>query len=241
MTELPQLYSFRRCPYAMRARMAVAVAEVPVVLREIILRDKPEAMLALSPKGTVPVLRLPSGEVIDESRAVMDWALAQNDPLNWLPNKDDALIDLFDTDFKHHLDRYKYATRYPEEAVDVTEQRDHCVRLLAPLEARLTGDWLGGAAPADTPSYTDVALLPFVRQFRIADINWFDEHLELPNVRDWVLRFLDWPNFSRVMQKYSLYLDGEQEHAFPPPVQAHSAACASPRGRKIIEAKTKKI
>ena len=212
MTQLPQLYSFRRCPYAMRARLAVAVAEVPVVLREILLCDKPQAMLALSPKGTVPVLRLPSGEVIDESRAVMDWALAQNDPLHWLANKDEALIDLFDTDFKHHLDRYKYATRYPEEAVDVGEQRDHCAQLLQPLEARLTHGWLGGAAPA----YTDVALLPFVRQFRIADKLWFDEHLDLPKVRAWVLRFLDWPSFLRVMQKYPLYLDGEQEHAFPP-------------------------
>jgi glutathione S-transferase len=216
MTERPQLYSFRRCPYAMRARMAVAVAEVPVVLREIVLRDKPEAMLALSPKGTVPVLHLPGGDVIDESRAVMDWALAQNDPLNWRQHKDDALIDLFDTDFKHHLDRYKYATRYPEEAVDATEQRAHCVRLLAPLEARLTEAWLGGAAPA----YTDVALLPFVRQFRIADIAWFDAQLDLANVRDWALRFLDWPGFVRVMQKYPLYLDGEQEHAFPPPTEA---------------------
>jgi len=212
MTELPQLYSFRRCPYAMRARMALAAAEVPVRLREIILRDKPEAMLALSPKGTVPVLHLPGGQVIDESRAVMDWALDQNDPLNWRQHKDDALIDHFDTDFKHHLDRYKYATRYPEEAVDVTQQRDYCVRLLAPLEAQLTSDWLGGPAPA----YTDVALLPFVRQFRIADINWFDEHLPFAKVRDWLVRFLDWPGFLRVMQKYPLYLEGEQEHAFPP-------------------------
>ena len=214
-TELPQLYSFRRCPYAMRARMAVAVAEVPVVLREILLRDKPEAMLALSAKGTVPVLRLASGEIIDESRAVMDWALAQNDPLTWLAHKDEALIDRFDTDFKHHLDRYKYATRYPEEAVYVAEQRDFCVQLLQPLEARLAQGWLGGAAPA----YTDVALLPFVRQFRIADTAWFDEAFELEKVREWVLRFLEWPSFLRVMQKYPLYLDGEQEHGFPPALE----------------------
>ena len=208
---LPVLYSFRRCPYAMRARLALASAGIEVELREIVLCDKPGVFLNTSQKGTVPVLV--TDQVIEESIEVMDWALAQNDPLNWRQHKDDALIDLFDTDFKHHLDRYKYATRYPEEAVDVTEQRAHCVRLLAPLEARLTEAWLGGAAPA----YTDVALLPFVRQFRIADIAWFDAQLDLAHVRDWVLRFLDWPGFVRVMQKYPLYLDGEQEHAFPPP------------------------
>lgn len=207
----PLLYSFRRCPYAMRARMAVAAAEIEVSLREIVLRDKPAHMLELSPKGTVPVLLLPDGAILDESRDVMRWALAQNDPHGWLNHKDDALIDAFDTDFKHHLDRYKYATRY--EGADAMTHRAACHAQLRDLEDRLAGDWLAGSAAG----FTDIALLPFLRQFRIADIDWFDEALALPRVHAYVTRFLDWPPFSRIMQKYTLWLESERQHDFPPP------------------------
>ena len=207
----PLLYSFRRCPYAMRARMAVAAAEIEVSLREIVLRDKPAHMLELSPKGTVPVLLLPDGRVLDESRDVMHWALEQNDPPGWLSHKDDGLIDAFDGDFKHHLDRYKYATRY--EGADATAHRAACHDMLRDLEDRLAGDWLAG----DAPGFTDIALLPFLRQFRIADSQWFDDALALPRVQAYVTRFLVWPPFTRIMQKYPLWLDSEQEHAFPPP------------------------
>jgi glutathione S-transferase len=206
----PLLYSFRRCPYAMRARMALATAEIELRLREIVLRDKPAHMLELSPKGTVPVLQLAGGEVLDESREVMQWALAQHDSLGWLAHKDDALIDLFDGDFKHHLDRYKYATRY--EGADALAHRAACHALLQDIEPRLSADWLAGAAAG----FTDVALLPFVRQFRIADPHWFDTEMALPQVQGWLARFLDWSPFTRIMGKYTLWLDSETEHAFPP-------------------------
>ena len=208
----PLLYSFRRCPYAMRARMALAAAEIELRLREIVLRDKPAHMLALSPKGTVPVLQLEGGDVLDESREVMVWALAQRDPFGWLAHKDDALIDLFDGDFKHHLDRYKYATRY--EGADAMQHRIVCQEILTALAPRLSEGWLAGTEAG----FTDVALLPFVRQFRIADPDWFDTEMAVPNVQAWVMRFLDWPIFTRIMSKYPLWLDSAQEHAFPPPL-----------------------
>ena len=205
----PLLYSFRRCPYAMRARMAIAASGQRVRLREILLRDKPAHMVELSPKGTVPVLELADGTVIDESLAVMDWALAASDPQGWLAHKDHALIDLFDGDFKHHLDRYKYATRY--EGADALTHRAACHDILRGLEETLSDEWLAGHAPG----YTDIAILPFIRQFRIADMAWFDAQMGLPKVQAFVLRFLDWPSFLAVMEKYPLWLDVEQEIDFP--------------------------
>ena len=205
----PLLYSFRRCPYAMRARMAIAVSGQQVRLREIILRDKPAHMVELSPKGTVPVLELADGTVIDESLAVMDWALGASDPQDWLAHKDDALIDRFDTDFKHHLDRYKYTSRY--EGADALTHRAACHDILQALEDKLTDDWLAGRAPG----YTDVAILPFIRQFRIADMAWFDRALGLPKVQAYVMRFLEWPGFLDVMEKYPLWSDARQEINFP--------------------------
>ena len=206
----PLLYSFRRCPYAMRARMALAAAEIELRLREIVLRDKPPHMLELSPKGTVPVLQLPDGTVLDESRAVMGWALAQADPQGWLAHKDEALIDAFDGDFKHHLDRYKYTSRYKDS--DAPTHRTVCHDMLQKLEPNLSEGWLAG----DRAGFTDIALLPFVRQFRIADPAWFDTEMGLPNVQNWLMRFLDWPPFTRIMGKYALWLDSDKEHHFPP-------------------------
>ena len=140
MSDLPILYSFRRCPYAMRARMAIAVSKTPVRLREVLLRDKPDEMIDASPKGTVPVL-IVGDEVIDESLAVMDWALKANDPEEWLSEEGlDSSIDLIemcDGDFKHHLDRYKYATRY--EDTDPAAHRAEGMKFIAALAARLDG------------------------------------------------------------------------------------------------------
>ena len=114
---LPTLYSFRRCPYAMRARMALLASRQPVILREVVLRDKPVALLAASPKGTVPVLVDTDGHVIDESMSIMHWALGRNDPDGWLDGHDAALIADNDAKFKHHLDRYKYPLRYDSDAI----------------------------------------------------------------------------------------------------------------------------
>src|SRR4051812_30888674 len=139
----PILYSFRRCPYAMRARLALAVSETGCEIREVKLRDKPAELIAASPKATVPVLVLPDGEVIDESLEVMRWALRRNDPENWLQGDDVALIAANDGAFKYHLDRYKYPERH---GVDPVAHRASGLALLTVLEAQLAGHpWLCGS------------------------------------------------------------------------------------------------
>ncbi|MDO9370327.1 MAG: glutathione S-transferase N-terminal domain-containing protein [Sphingopyxis sp.] len=179
MPDTPILYSFRRCPYAMRARMALLVSGTAYAHREVLLRDKPAAMLAASPKGTVPVLVLVDGTVIDESIDIMRWALAQNDPEDWLAHADAELVALFDDAFKHHLDRYKYAGRY---AADPLAHRSAGLAILVKLDTRLAAqDYLGGA----TPRFGDIALCPFVRQFARVDAAWFAAHAPR-RVREWL-------------------------------------------------------
>ncbi|WP_349630545.1 glutathione S-transferase [Altererythrobacter sp. KTW20L] len=179
MPDSPILYSFRRCPYAMRARMAMLASGIAYTHREVLLRDKPPAMLAASPKGTVPVLVLPDGTVIDESIDIMRWALAQHDPELWLPHIDAGLIEIFDSAFKHHLDRYKYANRY---GADPLVHRAAGLVLLADLDERLAGqNYLGGA----TRGFSDIALFPFVRQFAAVDADWFATRAPVA-VRKWL-------------------------------------------------------
>lgn len=211
----PILYSFRRCPYAMRARLAIARAGVGVKLREVVLRDKPAHMLEISPKGTVPVLMLADGTVIDESLDVMRWALGQNDPGDWLDpdggTLDDmlALIAACDGDFKHHLDRYKYATRY--EDVDPMVHRQAAEAFLVTLEACLKGSaWLFG----NRASLADYAILPFIRQFASVDHAWFDG-APYPSLQAWLKAFVDSAIFNSVMRKYPQWQPGEAEVDFP--------------------------
>ncbi|MGE3246596.1 MAG: glutathione S-transferase [Beijerinckiaceae bacterium] len=193
----PVLYSFRRCPFAMRARLALCLGGETAELREVVLRDKPSHMLALSPKGTVPVLWLQDGSVIDESLDIMGWVGKRNPAKLALPDETDAeLIVTIDTAFKYHLDRYKYASRYPQE--NAVAHRDACAAILEELQPRLTDDWLGGASPG----FADIAILPFVRQFRSADAGWFDICTELARARIWLARFSEWPLLAAVMQKY---------------------------------------
>ncbi|MDR7286210.1 glutathione S-transferase [Pseudomonas corrugata] len=196
------LYSFRRCPYAMRARMALRYSGVPVNIVEVSLKAKPAEMLALSSKGTVPVLSA-DGRVIDESLAIMQWALAQNDPQDWLLKDDPAgqahiadLIESNDQTFKVHLNRYKYAERYPEQPMEFYRAEGEV--FLRQLEELLEGrDYLLAAHP----SLADIALMPFVRQFAHVDREWF---AQTPYVRlqDWLQRFLESDLFTGVMQKY---------------------------------------
>ncbi|TPG43278.1 hypothetical protein EAH79_05690 [Sphingomonas koreensis] len=136
MSTLPILYSFRRCPYAIRARLALLASETYCVIREIKLAAKPAALTAASPKATVPVLVLPDGRVIDQRLDIMHWALACHDPSGWLDRIDVALIETNDGPFKHYLDRAKYPDRY---GADATVHRDACIDLLGPIEDRLTG------------------------------------------------------------------------------------------------------
>lgn len=197
------LYSFRRCPYAMRARMALSYSGIAVELREIELKNKPADMLAASAKGTVPVLIQSDGHIIDESRDIMFWALAQSDPDNWMPPKNSALyneiislIDQNDGEFKGYLDRYKYADRYPEHS-DV-HYRSLGEAFLAQLDGRLQANqYLLG----DQLSVADVALMPFVRQFAYVDINWFRQ-TQYTGLQRWLDGLLSSVLFNRVMEKY---------------------------------------
>ncbi len=209
MAKPPILYSFRRCPYAMRARMAIAVSGVQTRLREVLLRDKPQSMLDASPKGTVPVLVRDDGGVIDESIDVMDWALAQNDPQGWREHRDDVLIAANDGPFKQALDHYKYPTRYDLD--DIQEPRAKGLEYLMEIDRRLDGKpYLAGSAPG----YTDIAIFPFVRQFSMVDSKWFAEQA-LTNLKPWLARLLESELFQSIMHKYPQWREGEQEADFP--------------------------
>jgi len=195
------LYSFRRCPYAMRARMALRYSGVPVEIVEVSLKNKPAKMLALSPKGTVPVLNA-DGVVIDESLQIMRWALAQHDPEDWLLKDEagapvimDKLIETNDTVFKTSLNHYKYAERYPEQPMEV--YRLECAMIAQSLDLMLADqDYLLG----DQLSLADIALLPFVRQFAHVDREWF---AQTPYVRlqAWLQRLLESELFTSIMKK----------------------------------------
>nr|WP_280528770.1 glutathione S-transferase [Pseudomonas salomonii] len=191
------LYSFRRCPYAMRARLALRYSGVPVHIIEVSLKAKPAEMLALSPKGTVPVLCV-NGRVIEESLEIMQWALAQHDPDNWLLQGDprvQALIAENDQVFKHHLNRYKYAERYPEQPME--HYRAEGEVFLQKLEGLLAGnDYLLD----EHLSLADAALAPFVRQFAHVDREWFAQ-TPYKRLQHWLQRFLESPLFVAVMAK----------------------------------------
>jgi len=188
------LYSFRRCPYAMRARMALIVAGVRCEIREVVLRDKPAELIAVSPKATVPVLVADDGAVIDQSLDIMRWALARHDPEGWLAGDEAALIAANDGAFKHHLDRYKYPDRHGD---DPREHRAAALALLAPLEARLSSHT---DLCRDGRSLTDIAIFPFVRQFAAVDPAWFAAQ-PAARVRTWLARQCDSALFEQAMVK----------------------------------------
>lgn len=203
----PVLYSFRRCPYAIRARLALAAAGVQVSLREVVLRDKPEAFLAASPSATVPCLVTPEG-VIDESLDIMLWALRQRDPEGWLEMPEEGFdwIARCDGPFKRALDRTKYASRYPEE--DPEAQRALAGAFLSELDARIE-TWLFGH-----PTLADFALLPFVRQFAFIDRARFEAE-DWPALQGWLARFLESERFLGVMEKYPPWQAGDPPTLFP--------------------------
>ena len=202
--QLPILYSFRRCPYAMRARLALAVSGQAVELREVVLRHKPVGMLAKSPKGTVPVLVLADGTVIDESLAIMRWALQQSDPDNWLASESDALLAANDGDFKQALDRYKYPNRY--DNVDPESQRERACEFVSRLEAALAqhSEALAGAQS----TLADFAIFPFLRQFAAVDRDWWAQ-TPYRRVRAWLQAHLDSDLFARIMRKRDAWQPGD--------------------------------
>lgn len=220
---LPILYSFRRCPYAMRARLALRLSGTVVALREVDLRNRPQQLYDVSPKGTVPVLQLADGTVLEESLDVMKWAFARTDgeddvdgsmqQLGVRSAEMDELIERCDREFKHNLDRYKYSTRYQD--VDPQEHRAAAAVFLNELEQRLgrnhapqsAADQAAGQVHSssflfgDQLSFADLAILPFVRQFAFADRAWFDSQ-PWPHLIHWLDSFIQGELFQSIMGKH---------------------------------------
>ena len=196
----------------MRARMALAASGAEVMLREVLLKDKPAELLAASHKATVPVLVLSNGQVVEESLDVMQWALEYRDPLNWLEGEalDSDWISACDGDFKHWLDRYKYAERYPEHAAE--DYRQNAEAFIQKLEDQLSvSDWMGG----DAANAVDVALFPFMRQFAGVDPSWWQQ-APYPHVQQWLENWLNSALFSAIMAKYPRWESGRPGERFPP-------------------------
>jgi glutathione S-transferase len=195
MTALPLLYTYRRCPYAIRARMALAVSGTAYEAREVSLRDKPPELIAASPKATVPVLVLPDGQVIDESLAIMRWALTLRDPAGWLSGENEDLIEINDGPFKLALDRYKYPKRFGP--ADKNENRTLGLTFLERLDQTIAArGFLGGTQPA----LADYAIFPFIRQFAATDQGWFAS-LPLPHLQRWLAAQCESSLFAGVMER----------------------------------------
>lgn len=206
----PILYTFRRCPYAMRARLAIAASGIEVELREILLRDKAPELLKTSPKATVPVV-VDDGIVIDESYDIMLWALKQNDPADWLARHNRALIEECDGAFKSALDKYKYGNRY--EDADAIEQRTIASMFLTKLDGILaTQPYLSG----DKIGMTDMSIATFVRQFANVDRPWFDAQ-PWANLIRWLEEFLASDTFNSIMTKYPVWQAEAPVTLFPEP------------------------
>ncbi len=205
---LPILYSFRRCPYAMRARLALLASGTACELREVKLSAKPDALREASAKATVPVLVLPDGTVIDESLEIMRWSLGRNDPHGWLTRDDPALIAENDGRFKHDLDRYKYPDRHGSDA---TAHRQNGLTFLTRLDARLAD---GGQLCGPRPGIADMAIMPFVRQFAATDRGWFDAQ-PLPHLHVWLDGHLSSQTFAAIMGKLPPWKPGDAVTVFP--------------------------
>ena len=211
MSNIPILYSFRRCPYAIRARLAICQANIRCEIREVVLKDKPAAMLALSNKGTVPVLKTPIQGVIDQSLDVMLWALEQSDPAAWLKNGCMDLIKYNDDEFKYYLDRYKYHVAYPEHSQGYYRQQAE--QFLIKLEARLQQQD-GVGLSAKQISLTDMAVFPFIRQFANVDWEWFvNSPYQL--LKHWYQRIEQSPLFKACMDKYPQWQADAEPIYFP--------------------------
>ena len=199
---LPILYSFRRCPYAIRARMAIAYASINLEVREVSLANKPLEMTQISPNGTVPVLQL-DNRIIDESIEVMAWALEQSDPDNWLAlyleQQQQSLIEENDNSFKAYLDKYKYWDRFPEQPQQA--YRGQAEQFISRLDKNLSEHrYLLG----EKICMADIAIFPFIRQFAFVDKDWFDQ-ANYPALQRWLNAFLELPLFAQVMKKHSVW------------------------------------
>lgn len=199
-TELPILYTFIRCPYAMRARLALAYANIEYEHREVELSNKPRHLLQISPKGTVPVLLLPDNTVLEQSLDIMRWAMPNKDSVNY-----DELISTNDNSFTKHLNHYKYPNRYPEDSKGVDFYLSKCEQFLQGLEQSLTESQF---LFSNDLTLADLAIFPFVRQFSIVDLSWF-ESSPYPKLRNWLASISAMDIFSTAMQKFAPWVENE--------------------------------
>ncbi|KAB2824770.1 glutathione S-transferase [Aliivibrio finisterrensis] len=211
----PILYSLRQCPYAMRSRLAILHAQQTVVLRDIDMNNKPEEMLSISPKGTVPVLLLGDGSVIDESLDVMVWALTQSDPNNLLYSHDETkftqmldVINQSDNEFVDALQKYRAASRYHD--TNEVECRERCCEWLMTIEKALSQH---AYIIGETPSLVDYAILPFIRQFSRVDKKWYAQ-APLPYLRAWLVNHYNDPTFSKAMFTHPKWQKGSEKIIF---------------------------
>ena len=207
--KLPVLYTFRRCPYAMRARISIFYSKINYEHREILLKDRPEKLYDLSPKGTVPVLNLPDGKVIDESLDIMIWSIKKS-KINGLLGENDnekskkifSLIEKNDTTFKYHLDRFKYASRFNYGVLE--SHRNEAMKIILSLNNRLKNFALKSKPlflVSAEESIADWAIWPFVRQFRIVDKAKFDQNHEIKYLRYWLNYFSTHNKYQILMKK----------------------------------------
>ena len=212
--KFPILYSFKRCPYAMRARMAIQLAKIRCEIREIRLNNKPEHMLKVSPKGTVPVLIL-EDKIIDESIEIIEWVLDQDNVFEGNLNQNEVvlsekLISIFDEKFKYHLDRYKYAARYNN--VNSDKNRSQCMEILIELNQIISNKkWIFG----ESINKLDISILPFIRQFRIANPEWFDMQVSIHSVKRVLNNFLESDLLNEIMINYDEWKEGSKPEYFP--------------------------
>ena len=200
----------------MRARIMILLSQIEVEIREVRLSNKPKEMTDLSKKGTVPVLLLPNKEVLDESINIMNWSLNISDPQEIIQsiknNKKESnlILKKFDSEFKYHLDRYKYHSRYKNDhkLKNKEDHRDLALEILKMIELKLNSkkSWIFG----NYPSYLDIAILPFIRQYRIADNYWFDKVMPLKKTHHWLMQFLEWETFLKSMKKYKIWQPEDQ-------------------------------
>jgi glutathione S-transferase len=207
--DVPILYSFRRCPYAIRARWALLSSNIEVKLREVVLKDKPHEFLKISNSGTVPCLQL-KDKIIDESIDIMIWALRKNDPEGWLdmPAEGYRLIDEVEKKFKPNLDKTKYATRYPQN--DSKGSKDLAVEYLINLDKKIKGEFFFGKQP----KLADIAIFPFVRQFANIDINWFNE-FGWQKLQNWLKAFVGSNMFDNSQKKFDKWRPAADPVYFP--------------------------
>ena len=201
----PILYSFRRCPYAIRARMVLSYMEVSVELREVLLNERPQSLYKISSKGTVPVLLLNDGKVLDESLDIMLWAIKQGEQKLYEDklNEQNQLIKYNDTKFKYWLDKYKYHVRYLEHSRDYYQRK--CSKTLAEYDMMLRGNaYLMG----DRIRLADIAIFPFIRQCANVDQNWFNN--KYPNLNQWLEIWKQSRVFKSVMMKYNQWKIGDE-------------------------------